>query len=406
LTVSSIPENKLCTKCITDPRFTKWIRKNGESGQCDFDTSHGGRQKVVTVEEFAVHVDEFFREHYQIGEEEPYFPEDTDNVRYQQRGSTLLEILADELCSDGDAVVEAIIENLPDVSGYDIAQGAESFYDDTANYEPIADVEARQRADQEEYWYEHRFTYQWEDFCEKVQYQQRYFKTKPLLDKLFGKPNEYEGGKINPVYLLNQGQKIFRARIFDDRFTREALTLNPGAELGAPPKEEARAGRMNVEFIPVFYGAFSPETAVAEMRPSIGEEVALGEFILQRDVKVFDFTVFSRAHEEWKDIYAHTRYDFIKQMEEEMSRPVLPYEKQRQYIPTQIVAEYLKEYFGCQAVIYSSAMIKDRSAENRNIVFLPGADVFVGGDTGILKYVRHQIKEVMNVTYQLSSYPF
>ena len=357
----------------------------------------------MSVEEFAVHVDEFFRENYQRGEEEPYFPEDTDNVRYRQRGSSLLEILSEELSSDDDAVVEAIIENLPDVSHRDIAQGDEPFYDDTGNYERVADVVERERADQEAYWYERRFMYQWEEFCEKVLYERRFFKIKELLDKLFGKPKEYEGGKTNPVYLLKTGENIFRARVFDDGFTKAALRRDPIAPLGAPPKERARAGRMNVEYIPAFYGAFSEDTAIAEMRPSIGEEVAIGEFILQRDIQVFDFTVFSRTpHEEWKENYAHTRYDFIRQMEEEISRRVLPYEKQRQYIPTQIVAEYLKEYFGCEAVIYRSSMIRDRSAENRNIVLLPKADSFVGGDAAVLKYVRHDVKEVMNVTYELS----
>jgi hypothetical protein len=50
---------------------------------------------------------------------------------------------------------------------------------------------------------------------------------------------------------------------------------------------------MNVEYIPVFYGAFSEETAVAEIRPGIGEEVAVGEFELRRELRVFDFTAFS-----------------------------------------------------------------------------------------------------------------
>jgi len=397
----------LCTKCITDKRFAKWIRENGQRGQCDFDATHGNRGSVVTVKAFALCVDEFFREHYQLGEDEPYAVEDSDNIHYRQRGSSLLEILADELCSDGEAVVEAIIENLPDVSHHEIAQGADRFYDDTACYESIADVQARERADQEEYWYEHRFVYQWEDFCQKVQYERRFFKTKELLDKLFGKPTEYEGGPINPVYVLKAGQKIFRARIFDDGFTQEVLRRNPESELGAPPRDRAQAGRMNVEYIPAFYGAFSEYTAVAEIRPDIGEEVAIGEFVLQRDVKVFDFAVFSRApHDKWNEVYAHTRYDFIKQMEDEIGRRVLPYKKQRQYISTQIVAEYVKEYFGCDAVIYRSSMIRDRSAENRNIVFLPRAEGFVGGDTAVLKYERYNVKEVMDVTYELARFPF
>jgi RES domain len=170
----------------------------------------------------------------------------------------------DELSSVDNAVVRAIVENLPDVSHREIQKGAERFYDDTACYEKTADVEVRERADQEEYWYQNRFTYQWQDFCEKVQYERRFFRTKELLDKLFGKPSEYEGGAIDPVYMLKAGHKIFRARILDGNFTERVLSLDPSRELGAPPRERAPAGRMNVEYIPAFYGAFSEQTAVAE----------------------------------------------------------------------------------------------------------------------------------------------
>ena len=178
---------------------------------------------------------------------------------------------------------------------------------------------------------------------------------------------------------------------------------NPAAELGAPPRERARAGRMNAEYIPAFYGAFSAQTAVAEMRPGIGEEIAIGEFILLQEVKVFDFTVFSRpsAINESSEIDDHTRYDFIMQMEDEVSHRVLPDDKQLQYISTQVVAEYLKEYFGCEAVIYRSAVVSDKTSENRNIVFLPRANKFVGANNAILKYDRAEILSVEDVTYQL-----
>jgi hypothetical protein len=268
------------------------------------------------------------------------------------------------------------------------------------SYESKLDVDTRESAEQEEYWYGNRFLYEWEDFCEKVQYERRFFRTKELLDDLFGKPSEYEGGKNNPIYILKAGHKIFRARILDGSFTDAVLRLNPAKELGAPPKERALAGRMNVEYIPAFYSAFNKYTAVAEMRPGSGEEVAIGEFTLQFDVKVFDFTVFSRAAPE-SDNYRHTRYDFIKQMEEQISRRVLPYEKQRQYIPTQIVAEYLKEYFGCEAVIYRSSAANGLTIENTNIVMLPRAETFVG-DTALLKYQNLHVIEVQDVSYKLA----
>lgn len=398
----------LCTKCVQDKTFNAWVRANGVIGKCEFVNAHGSRRKVVSVGAFAERaVDPFLRENYQIGSEEMYVTEYYDNPQYRMRGESLLDVVMNELGSDDDAVVQAIIENLPDVSHRDIAQGADPFYDDTQLYERTADVKAREDADREEYWYENRFRLQWGEFCAKVQYERRFFKTKELLDELFGDPATFESEKNDPVYMLEAGQKIFRARLLDGAFTYDVLKSNPASELGPPPRARTYAGRMNVEYIPAFYGAFSEETAVAEIRPGIGEEVAIGEFRLQHGAKVFDFTSFSRTTGDYSHKnYAHTRYDFIKQMEDEISKRVLPFDKQREYIATQIVAEYLREYFDCDAVIYRSSMIADRNADSRNVVFLPKGLPFIGAPDSALVFERFRIKEVRKVTYDLFEHPF
>ena len=161
---------------------------------------------------------------------------------------------------------------------------------------------------------------------------------------------------------------------------------------------------MNVEYIPAFYGAFSETTAVAELRPGIGDRIAIGTFILQRDLKVFDFTVFSNlAPAEWLIGHRHTRYAFIMQMEGQISRRAVPHERRRQYIPTQAVAEYIKRYLGCEAVIYRSAVIKEQRADSRNVVVLPTGASFTGGTAPLLRHDAHEIKEVDDVAYTLSA---
>jgi hypothetical protein len=158
---------------------------------------------------------------------------------------------------------------------------------------------------------------------------------------------------------------------------------------------------MNVEYIPAFYGAFSQETAIAEIRPSIGDKIAAGDFVLQKDIRVFDFTAFSKLEgDRWREAVVHTRYDFIKQMESEISKPILPFEKQREYIATQIAAEYLREYFGCDAVIYRSSMHKSNETDNRNIVIFYKGTEFVGQGTGsILSLFRYHVTEIADIVY-------
>jgi hypothetical protein len=165
---------------------------------------------------------------------------------------------------------------------------------------------------------------------------------------------------------------------------------------------------MSVEYIPAFYGAFSEETAVSEIRPGIGDHVAVGEFELLKQLRVFDFTTFSRSRGgAWNESYAHTRYDFITQMQHEISKPILPFERQREYIATQIVAEYLREYFNCDAVIYASSLHKSNKADNRNIVILNrGADFVGSASPHVLSLSQSNVREIRDVVYEIGSPAF
>jgi hypothetical protein len=387
-----VSEIHVCAPCIHNRQLNNWIEKYGQEGYCDFGRHRDRKRKVVLIEEFAVEVDDYFRKHYQLGEWS----------EYEQRGEPYTDIMAIEIGCDA-AIITALNEFLPDYSHRDIARGAERFYDDQANYESIESVEQRQQAEQEEHWYEFRFKYKWEDFCHNVQYRRRFFGTKEILDDLFGAVSEYVDGTIRPIYSLGIGCKIYRARLLGADLTYDQIQADPVKALGAPPKEKTPAGRMNVEFIPAFYAAFSGYTAVAEMRPSIGDVIAVGEFVLRREIKVFDFTAFARAQKnDDKGINSHTRFDFITQLQDEISKPTSILERSLEYIPTQIAAEYLREYFECDAVIYRSSMHKNNDHDSRNIVILERSKLFVGSsDEEILSYSGYTLSRIRDIAYEI-----
>lgn len=58
----------VCPLCIGNEIFSQFIEANGEPGECGFNGSHGARRTVVSVEAFAEHIDEWFRENYSRGE--------------------------------------------------------------------------------------------------------------------------------------------------------------------------------------------------------------------------------------------------------------------------------------------------------------------------------------------------
>lgn len=395
----------ICTKCIGSGQFSTWIQEHGVAGECEIDSDHDG-EFVVAVSVFAIEVDRWFRETYVEGADGWGSSEDSDNPVHFQHGEPFEAILSEELYCEEDTL-NLVIKHLPDISDHDFAQGSEPFYTDR-NYETIAEALDREQKEQADYWYENRFHYQWKDFCKRVQFERRFFDLKEPLDELFGPdPTAYEQGAIAPVYTLAPGLKLYRARLLGNGLDEEKLAKDAEKELGAPPVDRAQAGRMNVEFIPAFYAAFNTEIAVAEIRPGIGENVAVGEFVLQRGLKVFDFTAFSTAARERRHGgFSHTRYEFISQMEDEISEPVHASDKQREYIPTQIIAEYIARHMKCDAVIYRSSMIRDREKENRNIVLINRGAPFTGAPEAPLSYSSFSIKIVTDIKYQIDDQLF
>jgi hypothetical protein len=387
--------DNVCSKCIGDEQFSNWIKKNGMRGECDFDESHASQFKIVPINDFAEEVDRYFRDHYGIGEEYPSFVEDSDRIEYLRRGSPLNEVITDLLQTDSSSVVDATIDFLPDSDPRD----GDLFYDSWQNYESLKTATDREKAEADQYYeflYEEKITSNWKNFCETVKHRRRFFNNKKILDNLFGPCTSYEAGKIKPIYQLGAGEKIFRARLIEGSNLKKKLEQNPAKELSSPPKEKAVAGRMNVGFIPVFYGAFDRDTALSEVRPSIDQLAVVGEFVLQKDLRVFDFTVFDDAVKEKDEDRRHTRYHFIRHIHEFLARPVSHFEKDLEYIPTQVVAEYLKSVFNCDAIIYKSSLLKNSADKyGKNIVLLSKQS----GRSSTVKLKTHLRMKTSNILY-------
>jgi len=204
-------ERKLCTECIDDGSLKERLQEAGTEGACDFDPGHDSNQ-CMTVDEFAEEADRWFRENYQPGadtmEADP--DPDRDRVFYGTEGEPYEDIFSNELGAS-DEVLKAVINALPDVTDHEIMQGADPFYTDATNFEPIEVARAREQADQDEYWFANRYAFEWEDFCKQVQFSGRFFGIKERLDELFGKKDEYGEGPVKPLYDLPAGQAVFRA---------------------------------------------------------------------------------------------------------------------------------------------------------------------------------------------------
>lgn len=174
---------------------------------------------------------------------------------------------------------------------------------------------------------------------------------------------------IRPV---RAGKQIIRARRLagaDISGVRDSILKDPKTQLGPPPLTVAKHNRMNPAGVPLFYGAENIQTAIAEVRPSIGDEVALCKFKTTRDLRFFDFTRFDQPLERqitshWLDNYEEREEALVmlKYLHRLIAQPARS--EETDYVMTQAMAEFLHYEVagGFDGIIFGS--VQDEGGKN------------------------------------------
>lgn len=149
---------------------------------------------------------------------------------------------------------------------------------------------------------------------------------------------------------LEAGSFIYRARLH-----REGETPRDALSLGPPLPCQARASnRLSPAGIPMFYGTFDEVTARAEVKASLAPNseltrITCGRFELLKDTTVVDLATEMRL----PSIFDEERRDllpaawFLRSFAQEASQPIKKDGREHvEYVPTQIVTEYLRHYVG------------------------------------------------------------
>lgn len=136
------------------------------------------------------------------------------------------------------------------------------------------------------------------------------------------------------------GQPAFRGR---KHAPDEALIGAPA--LGAPVASKATAQRMSPTGIAFFYGSTDEATALAELRGLAGELATIAEWITARDCFILDLARLPEVPSIFDRQKAGMRPQirFLHRFATEVSQPLLAHDDpQVDYVPTQIVAEYIR----------------------------------------------------------------
>ncbi|WP_433355883.1 HEPN-associated N-terminal domain-containing protein [Microtetraspora malaysiensis] len=212
----------------------------------------------------------------------------------------------------------------------------------------------------------------WEQFCTTVKHHMRYV---IWLSDADDEQQWFEPGEIPPsrilqtigwlidrlglVRTLPAGYQLYRAR------THGSDKVPTGAtELGTAPVEYAKqANRMSPAGIPMFYGAETEATAIREVAVrSQDTHVTVGAFAASAAWTVVDFTQLPAIPSMFDPEWGRMRRSliFLHDFREQLSKPARSTYEQIDYVPTQIVTEYLLRILGSgrsiNGLLYVSAL--------------------------------------------------
>ena len=362
----------LCFECIADVYLSKEVEGNKSFGKC---SQCGNYRKAYKFNELVERIVTVIEEHFERSSSEPDW---FDSIRIRagllddwSPDGADVDTLIYDMVGVNEEVAQAIANALAAKQSYsDAKDGEENPYGSEANYqERTANVR--------------KYQHSWISFCNEVRYEERFFPetAEPVLKEIFSDLEELttdDGASlIREIIPQEESFKIWRARTAHSVEELKAILKDPTNQLGAPPSDYAEGGRMNPKGVSVFYGAMDKLTCVSEIRPPVGSNVILGQFTLVKTVRLIDLEALSRVHAKgsyFDPEYARQkeRTAFLRQLVSEISRPVMPGEIDREYLPTQYVASYMARRVQprLDGIIFPSSQT---SGDKKNIVLFNDA---------------------------------
>lgn len=409
-------DSLFCSECTEDYGLRSKIRMIGTHGVCSVCEEEA--EFSVRFDEIASWLELIWKEWFHIGAERPVMSAHSDRVEYQQLGDDP-ELLIGELVqcpTDEEGVIRSLIGLMSSGDHAALMDGGDPLIEDCQNYQK-RDLEMEEVKNR------------WNHFVLDLKHHTRYFNEKAIefFEKLFADLTDVHVQTTGDTSFLQSQDAsreansvvrqydpgsitIFRARKANTPAVQDRIIDFPEAELSNPPDDKASEGRMNPKGISYFYGAEDRETCVAELRPSISENVISAEFELIESVRLLDFTLLSRSHHQssesmFDDDYLEVRVhrELLRQLHQLIAQPVLDGDE-FEYLPTQAMSEYLAR---CSNPRIDGLIFESVQQEGgRNIVLFPhvlrsenfSANDFMPRDSAISikadSLILHEVKKI------------
>ena len=259
---------------------------------------------------------------------------DDDEDPFEFAGLNDLYDVCGNLFEDS-SLADFIIDNKPYV---DIPSGEEDLFE-SAYYRVWKHRCFFERDDEDEYGLSN-----WEIFCKNVKHKARYFEHEQFsVTKTLENFKEF----FEQIIIDDLEKEIYRARKIFSSQDKTNINNNPSKELGKVPVEYAKNNRFSPVGISYGYFSFDNQTVLKETRCNLNDEVAIGKFQLNDGLKIIDFrqdTMTKKFLNYFSGSFNGKFYcidHFIREFLTDISRPISEDNQLLEYIPTQIMSEYI-----------------------------------------------------------------
>lgn len=292
-----------CVECFQDVQIRKIIATNNEIGNCDFcGQKNVGIYKVEASSDLAELIGDVINVYEKDVDGEPLFDVLINDWSIFNRTLPGVQNLVESFCN----IILGECE-----CGHNV--NVKIPYNDIMNYGIFSG-------------------HSWGEFSEMIKTTNRfyhgYFKAGQFFSFLSYSITKYKEGKT-----------FFRARVWDDGHRYNA------DEMGAPPFEKRKSGRVNPEGIGVLYLTSDEKTALSEVRASAFDFVSVGMFRLKKDIEVINISALNKIspalYEGGLESLA-ANIKIFSDIAREIAKPLRKNDSILEYLPTQYITEVIK----------------------------------------------------------------
>lgn len=193
--------------------------------------------------------------------------------------------------------------------------------------------------------------FRWESFCEHTKHKARYFDHKNEYFKLQNELKKFDTMLEKLKETINEAT-IFRARVVNNsekqkQFLEAEKNGSITNKLGKAPVSIVKNNRFSPIGISYGYFSFDEQTALYEIRTEKDDTVAIGEFKIERPLNIVNFknTInfeleLNPFNQEF-NLYTKNLYIILDNFLKDISKPIKEEDSFLEYVPTQIISEYI-----------------------------------------------------------------